>query len=1669
MNTRSNVSIINGILVLLAWMSCPNTTTGNPGFASTSEAFQTLEVEQLQSGGLTVTGVVIDSETEAPLLRARLGFYDAATGTPLLTDVFSEEDGTFEAFLGLDVSIEESEATATEYWVGSIYPNPVSSTDRITLEYTTPGNEPETPVVEIFDVLGRRVHPASRMATGVYFYRIRFDNNKFTETRRFLLTRPGPVNISLQQVMEDRIDGFEPVAKVDEVRPQTTILDSETFEPGTEGILIVVEKFGWQRLEQVVSTSGLREQLQFLLAPAAAPLASFTIGTGDLEAGVPVVFDASQTVAPEGRTLSYTWDFGDGRRGGQPRIARIYPDGGTYTVTLTAATDEGGLHSVSQQITIQDPASTDRTVSLTGLVRDAFGEPLPDAEVHLSGTDISALTGPDGIAELPDVPAFERALVIIRRDGYAVQRVPLDLSPEEEEEVEDEGIYYFETALLVREESMLIEQVEFGVDAEGPAGARVILGPDALVDRHGNTVTGDVILSLTPVDISRPEAREAFPGGFEAVNPDGEEVLIVSYGAAEYVFEQNGELLQLAPGRTAIIEIPVFAGRHLDDTSVSEGDVIPMWSLHPETGRWIEEGTGVIVPSESSPTGFVQRGEVSHFSWWNCDVAPNAPLPRFRCPLPGEDRITRRICQVLAKGRLPQHQFKNHPSRISADLGLSDENGGDLCDTDPSSRPFGAPRNITIPVDGAELFLPPNYPLTIEAWAAGGLFRGSVDVCRAEGDDEPIDIILRPVDFEGGLLVRNEWREGGLFITDQSLTYTFEAEAGELLFLDIRGTDLNDPDFTAQVVIHSPGGVSLPGTTVGSADGISLFEAPEAGTFTARVDRIASEGTFELRISDAPEPVFPDPFMRQSGRPDLGARDVIAFSASDSVGLSVTASGTGSLVVRLAPASGGAMIREATINCPSFGACTSFSPISVQLPDDDLFYLIIESSETNPFANRPSYTAVYSPFVVEDVAIGDIIEGSIAFRHQIWYRFTAEEGMVIRAGFAGPLRNMNVGGWHILSTNYQTIIMDGEDKIGARIPSDGIYYFRLTAGFNLGSYQGTRDYTASISILSEETLEFEDMRAVVEQETVPLPAAARLYRFSAEAAAGLVGTITPTGEAPLPWPEFQLYRIGNGTFYEPQERIHSQSSDAAIVNGPRLAYHIVSHPADDYLLMVHGVNGTHGGFDLLFDRVNPASSFTISADMSCPNADTPALQAAMLSLTNGGNITVCEGTYAANSSMLLHAQDATLTGTDRDAVIITTDAAGASSLYLDNSGITVENLTVLVSARSGFNSHAAISSNYFRTDADNMTIRNVRVYTSAGGDPYGKGIHVGSAQLMVEEVEISDVTTGVEVTGSDGVTIRDNHIQASTGVVLDNVTDSEVRDNLIEARIGGVRGIHLSGNSTSGTFIEDNILHLSPGSSGTATAIHLLESGATDRGSIVRRNRLLFEAAGGTGAAELGVYGLIGAGSQVLIEQNQIDMRATRGGTGVEIFPMQSNASSEITIRNNIIRHFVTGGIYLRNAHMYTEPVHVYNNTLVASPWSSTSIFTGIILQGLATTSGALPVTVVNNIIRGRSGRTNPDRGISLPADATLDADFNLFYEVAPYFDGSSTTGGNDLVDADPLFVPAEALLLLQAGSPAIGAGAVTADYPERPGEDYSGNARPAGASTIGAHEYLDP
>ena len=70
----------------------------------------------------------------------------------------------------------------------------------------------------------------------------------------------------------------------------------------------------------------------------------------------------------------------------------------------------------------------------------------------------------------------------------------------------------------------------------------------------------------------------------------------------------SGEELQLSSNKKATLKFPIPDGQ-----DVSQYNSIPTWHLDENTGIWIEEGEAII------EADFLVA-EVSHFSFWNCDI-----------------------------------------------------------------------------------------------------------------------------------------------------------------------------------------------------------------------------------------------------------------------------------------------------------------------------------------------------------------------------------------------------------------------------------------------------------------------------------------------------------------------------------------------------------------------------------------------------------------------------------------------------------------------------------------------------------------------------------------------------------------------------------------------------------------------------------------------------------------------------------------------------------------------------------------------------------------------------------------------------------------------------------------------------------------------------------------
>ncbi|MET9876810.1 ThuA domain-containing protein [Actinacidiphila glaucinigra] len=87
-------------------------------------------------------------------------------------------------------------------------------------------------------------------------------------------------------------------------------------------------------------------------SPSAEASVNKTSGTAPLK----VAFSSAGTVDPDGDTLTYSWDFGDGGTSTAANPAHTYRKNGTYTATLTVKDPTGRTASASVQVVVGNTA-----------------------------------------------------------------------------------------------------------------------------------------------------------------------------------------------------------------------------------------------------------------------------------------------------------------------------------------------------------------------------------------------------------------------------------------------------------------------------------------------------------------------------------------------------------------------------------------------------------------------------------------------------------------------------------------------------------------------------------------------------------------------------------------------------------------------------------------------------------------------------------------------------------------------------------------------------------------------------------------------------------------------------------------------------------------------------------------------------------------------------------------------------------------------------------------------------------------------------------------------------------------------------------------------------------------------------------------------------------------
>jgi uncharacterized protein (TIGR02145 family) len=140
--------------------------------------------------------------------------------------------------------------------------------------------------------------------------------------------------------------------------------------------------------------------------------------------------------------------------------------------------------------------------------------------------------------------------------------------------------------------------------------ASVILAPNSIV-KNNTPYTGMVKVAVKHINPASDNFSEEMPGNLIGVQNNQSQAL-TSYGmVAVELTDNTGQPLQIASGQTATVKFPIDVAQQATAPST-----IDLWSFDEQNGYWKHEGT-------ATKQGSDYIAQVSHFSFWNCDLPGN--------------------------------------------------------------------------------------------------------------------------------------------------------------------------------------------------------------------------------------------------------------------------------------------------------------------------------------------------------------------------------------------------------------------------------------------------------------------------------------------------------------------------------------------------------------------------------------------------------------------------------------------------------------------------------------------------------------------------------------------------------------------------------------------------------------------------------------------------------------------------------------------------------------------------------------------------------------------------------------------------------------------------------------------------------------------------------------
>ncbi len=369
----------------------------------------------------------------------------------------------------------------------------------------------------------------------------------------------------------------------------------------------------------------------------ADPVAAFS-APDSIVAGSAARFDAAASSDADGDALTYSWEFSSGsgaRRGGGKQIAQAFATPGTYTVRLTVADGRGGVASASRTLAVTPGPVSAGNVDTTIVVRDRSGAPLADVTV----------ANADSCGQ-----RHHRR----RRPGDARHAARHRQHPQAEQgrlrrPDQDARLAGRRRERLPRNDD---GTARAGADAGRRRGRRHARRQGrrerrlrARLHRRRRRRAGERP-GAGRDDADRRRRRRAFLSR-PLRGPAHRTARAASSSAtarSSSPSRRPADRCSSHPAAARRSRFPRMSASIVDGSLVKAGDTTPLWSLDETTGGWVEEGSGTVVASATSPSGFALRAEVTHFSWWNADDSRSAvrTAGTTEAEMPGRQQRRRR-------------------------------------------------------------------------------------------------------------------------------------------------------------------------------------------------------------------------------------------------------------------------------------------------------------------------------------------------------------------------------------------------------------------------------------------------------------------------------------------------------------------------------------------------------------------------------------------------------------------------------------------------------------------------------------------------------------------------------------------------------------------------------------------------------------------------------------------------------------------------------------------------------------------------------------------------------------------------------------------------------------------------------------------------------------------